>query len=462
MINRIRTRLILIIISAIVFSILSISLIIHYNLSKTLDIYLEQEQQNRIVNILEIVKRNYELENSWSVKSLENIKLSPIIQGYDIVIKDKNNNIILTNYIGNDGLNNHMQMMSRMKNMMNRKMGEYKLENHEIIVNDKLVGKIEIGYLGPFMISNSEIDLITGINSSILYAALFSISLAILIGMFFSSYFTKPIMNITKAANNIREGKLEETVNTKTNIIELRDLSDSINHLAKSLNNAQILRKRLTSDIAHELRTPLTILKSHLEAINDGIWEPTKERLENFYNEVIRLIKLVEEMKYLNDIENHKLVINNENVNLSKLIFEVLEKFRYEFESKNININNNIKEDIYINGDINKLNQIFINLLSNAVKFTNNSGEVSVSLFKKEDFIIIKIQDNGIGISSNDLPYIFERLYRGDVSRNRKTGGSGIGLTITKTLIEAHNGNIEVESEEGIGTKFIIRFPENS
>lgn len=462
MINRIRTRLILIIISAIVFSILSISLIIHYNLSKKLDIYLEHEQQNRIVNILEIVKKNYELENSWSQKNIENIKLSPIIQGYDIVIKDKNNNIILTNYIGNDGLNSHMKMMSRMKNMMNRKMGEYKLENHEIIVNDNLVGKIEIGYLGPFMISNSEIDLITGINSSIFYAALFSISLAILIGMFFSSYFTKPIMNITKAANNIREGKLEEIVDVETNIVELKDLSDSINHLAKSLNNAQILRKRLTSDIAHELRTPLTILKSHLEAINDGIWEPTKEILENFYIEVIRLIKLVEEMKYLNDIENHKLVISNEKVNLSKLILEVIEKFKYEFESKNITINNNIKEDIYINGDINKLNQIFINLLSNAVKFTNNSGEVSTSLFKKEDFIIVEIKDNGIGISSNDLPYIFERLYRGDVSRNRKTGGSGIGLTITKTLIEAHDGNIEVESEEGIGTKFIIRFPENS
>jgi signal transduction histidine kinase len=218
----------------------------------------------------------------------------------------------------------------------------------------------------------------------------------------------------------------------------------------------------LTQDISHELRTPLTILQSHIEAISDGIWEPTPEKLAICKNEVERLIKLVEQLKDLTDIENHTIAREIERYNLSESIMQILEAFTLEFKEKDIKLVTNITQNVYIYGDKDKIGRAIINIISNALKYTNPWGSVYVSLNDAKNDIKITIEDTGIGIDQKDLPYIFERFYRSDESRSRKTGGTGIGLTIAKTLIETHGGKITVESQKGRGTRFTVVLPKKA
>ncbi|SHH72782.1 HAMP domain-containing protein [Caloranaerobacter azorensis DSM 13643] len=449
------------------FSILVVSIVTNITLFKKFDVYMKDELTNRVNEIIKLIEYTYSIDNAWTEKNLNNISKSPLINDFDIVIKDLDGSIIFAHYMESDILKIHNEMMRQMGYHMMHKIdksmmwGSIKRKNYVtksfiIEVNGRDVGIVELGYYGPFLVSERELEFARGINNSIIYAAIISLFIAFILGIYSSKIISKPILKITRVANEIRRGNLDTKVLISNNITELKELSKSINHLAESLKEQQELRKRLTADISHELRTPLTILQSHIEAISDGIWEPTQERLDICKNEVIRLIKLVEQLKYLTDIEKHRITLEVKKINLSKLLNEIIDSLEYQFQNKNIKLKRFLKENVFINADKDKVSQIIINILSNALKFTNPGGQVDVALEENEEKVNIIIKDTGIGIPKKDIPYIFERFYRSDKSRSRKTGGAGIGLTIAKMLVEAHNGKIEVESELGKGSKFTV------
>jgi len=220
----------------------------------------------------------------------------------------------------------------------------------------------------------------------------------------------------------------------------------------------QILRKRLTTDISHELRTPLTSIKGHIEAIIDGIWEPTNERLISINEEVTRLTKLVEDLSELSNYESEKFKLEKEIVNLKKLIKNIVYNYENKALEKNITINYNL-EKINVLVDKKQLSQAIINILANSIKFTEVGGNIYIKNYLYENYINISIKDNGIGIPKKDIEYIFERFYRVDKSRNKETGGIGVGLSIAESILNAHNGKIVVNSEIGKGTEFIIKIP---
>lgn len=465
--KKLKTRIIMMILGAIIISIALVSIVTNITIFRKFNLYMKDEQAERVKDIVEMINKSYSVESGWTNKALNNINASPLIDAFDIVIKDEDENIIYTHYQQSDMIEMHNQMMRSMGHSMMGGMSNNisrnentTVENYDLEMNGKRIGTLEIGYEGPFIISQREIDFTKGINTSIFYASAIAIIVAIFIGIHTANIMSEPILKITKAANGIREGRLDTSVNIKNKTEELQELSNSINHLAKSLNEQQNLRKRLTTDISHELRTPLTILQSHFDAFNDGIWEPTDEKLDICKNEVVRLIKLVEQLKYLTDIENHKITLELEEYDLSKNIDQLVESFRYQFDIKGINLRKNIKESVTVEADKDKISQIMINIISNALKFTYEHGTVKIVLKENYGQITIDIIDTGMGISSTDLPYVFERLYRGEKSRNRKTGGAGIGLTIAKSLIEAHGGSISVDSEIGKGTKFSLSIPQ--
>jgi signal transduction histidine kinase len=273
-----------------------------------------------------------------------------------------------------------------------------------------------------------------------------------------SRKFLQPIYLLKENAKLIEAGKYKRLIEVNTNTFELHDLSLSVKNLAEKLDYQEGLRKRMTTDIAHELRTPLATIQSHIEAFIDGIWKPDNEKLSVIHDEIIRLAKLIKNLSDLAVVENDDIKLHKEELNLSKLLINITENFEPLFNTKNIQLNMDIQDDVEFTGDVDKLNQVFVNILSNAYKYANENGQVNVKLSKSKDKLSITVEDNGIGIPKEDIKNVFERFYRSDISRSRGTGGTGIGLTISKAIVEAHDGRIWIESEVGRGTKVIIEF----
>jgi signal transduction histidine kinase len=236
-------------------------------------------------------------------------------------------------------------------------------------------------------------------------------------------------------------------------------LIESINRLGLGLEEQEELRKRLMSDIAHELRNPLTIIKSHLEAFEDGVWEPTGERIKLTVNEIDRLSAMISEIEKLTSIENAGKNTVFEPVDMSYEIERVASIFDPLYIAKSVELKREIAEDVVMAADAKKIRHAVENLLSNSLRYTDSGGKVTLSLKRSADEVRIEVSDTGIGISESDLPYIFERFYRTDKSRTRASGGLGIGLAITKAVVEAHGGTVTAESQEGSGSRFTISLP---
>jgi signal transduction histidine kinase len=194
----------------------------------------------------------------------------------------------------------------------------------------------------------------------------------------------------------------------------------------------------------------------------DGIFPASPERLNYLNEEVVRFARLLNNLNALKEFESESVELNFENIELDKMVQAICRDFYISAKNKNIKIDfyARSRQGYVVREDRDKLKQVFINLISNAVKFTEKQGEIHVSLMGSEEQVIVKIKDNGIGIKKEDLPYIFERLYRGDKSRH-EIAGSGLGLTIVKNILQFHSANINVESKEGEGTTFKVYFIKN-
>ena len=296
------------------------------------------------------------------------------------------------------------------------------------------------------------------LKNLIIGISLLMIIVVIAVSVFLSQKISKPIIVVSKMTDFIKMGGYDQKLEYESSIVEIDNLINSINELSRELYKMENMRKNLTSDISHELRTPLTSIQTHLEAMIDGIWEPSKERLNSVNEEVIRLSHLVNQLKNLAKFDSYEDKLNLKNENLTQLIKNIIYNNESYALDKNIRIKYEL-EDVNANIDKEKISQVIINLISNAIRYTNLNGEILIKLYKKSDFIKIIVKDNGIGIPEESLDYIFERFYRVDKSRCRNTGGTGVGLTICKSIVDLHKGKIEVKSKLNEGSEFIITLP---
>ena len=202
----------------------------------------------------------------------------------------------------------------------------------------------------------------------------------------------------------------------------------------------------------------MATLQSHIEAMLDGIWEADTKRLKSLHDDITRLGRMVGDLEKLTRFENERMELDKSEFDISELIRSILVNFEKEYTDKRIGVSIEDKA-VKVFADRDKISQVIINLISNAVKYTGEGGHIHLTIGDDANNAVISISDTGIGISREDQPYIFERFYRADTSRSRHTGGSGIGLTIAKTIVDAHKGSINIESEIGKGTKFIIKLP---
>ncbi len=321
---------------------------------------------------------------------------------------------------------------------------------------NKNIGKLDIKRRLPT--GRYENSFISYLTRYTLAGAFIMILFACTVGCIVAERLSRPVIKVIERTKKIAKGDydISEKISS-AGISELDDLTNGVENLARSLAGQEKLRRRLMVDVAHELRTPLTVVRTQIEAVADGILEPSPERLDLCLNEIKRLGGLIENVEALTRLEGETLEIHTEKTEMKNYLEPVLETFKPVFEKSGINFAYELQEKLFCEIDKNKFRHVIDNLLSNALRYTNSGGKVNVKLHGDNNKIFIEVSDTGIGISEKDLPNIFERFYRADESRARVTGGSGVGLAIVKASVEAHNGTITAGSVKGKGSSFVIQ-----
>jgi two-component system, OmpR family, sensor histidine kinase BaeS len=337
---------------------------------------------------------------------------------------------------------------------------EWHSKSYTLKVNNTIIGKLVAIY--PKGLIDDEYTFIQSIQLYIYAAVCLTIVLAIVFSMLFSKKLTSGLKKLSFAANELQQHNLDIRIPLSGLPTEVKQIAISFNNLAESLAREEMLRKQFTGDLAHELRTPLATLRSQIEAFQDGIWEPTPQRLQVSHEELMRLVRLVNELEKLLAAENPQIRLEKIELEAGSVLEALYEMFMPIFKEKGVHlhIEEPIQEELF-EADKDKLMQILSNILNNALKYTPEGKNVTLSVqTDKEGYVGFKIQDEGSGMAEDDIPHIFERFYRGDKSRDRKTGGVGIGLSIVKALMDAHKGLIKVKSKLNKGTSITLWFPQ--
>lgn len=323
-------------------------------------------------------------------------------------------------------------------------------------------GTIILAYYEPLdILSPQQVQqsFIASVNKSIYIAILAAGVLAVALTLLFSHNIVSPIDALTKAAQNMEHGDLSQRVRVKTGG-EIGQLAKAFNAMADSIQRVEQLRRNMVTDVAHELRTPLSNLRGYLEAMQDGVVIPTPENIASLHQEVMLLNHLVDDLQELALVEAGQLRLDKQTIQLDAEVEKTIAITQPEADARGINLKTNISHDLpSVSVDPERLKQVLRNLLENSLVYTPANGDVSIDARSVNGMVEVKVSDSGAGIAPEHLPYIFERFYRADRSRTRATGGAGLGLAIVKKIIEAHGGQVSVESILAKGTTISFTLP---
>lgn len=438
-----------------------IGIIINVILEKQFKQYVIDNLNAKNEEIVSTLENRYSAwGEKWDVSGIENIGMSALSDGLIIRVSNSENTVIWDAMTHNSGMCAEL-LQNMAENMESRQVGfdgGYTEKAYSLKIGGKTAGTVSIGYYGPYFYTDNDLSFLHTLNQLLVLATLIGALLSFLLGTYMAKRLSGPIVRVTKTAEQIGAGDYESRVAERSDTKEIVELTETINTLAENLGNQETLRKQLTADVAHELRTPIANLQGHLEAMLDGIWTADAERLRSLHEETVRLSKIVGDLETLARYDGEDVKLEEKRFDVSALARSTAAGFESGFRQKEIELSI-VGEPQFLTGDEDKIAQVLVNLLANALKHTAAGGRVTLAVDGDEREVRIAVGDTGSGIAAADLPFIFERFYRADHSRSRGTGGSGIGLSIVKSLVKAHGGAIVAHSTEGEGSEFIITLP---
>lgn len=328
---------------------------------------------------------------------------------------------------------------------------------------DVIVEEQVVGYLGYFRTSeiSSELDqlFIEKLRTNISWIVVLVISVSGMIALLLSRLLVEPILRLSRATRKIIKGDFRTRMSITSND-EIGELCQDFNRLAQSLESNLSARQQWIADISHELRTPVAILQGELEAIQDGVREPNEQSIQSLHQETQRLANIIADLHELSMSDMGALTYQFENVDIVEIIENVVDSKRSSFKELEIDVQwSNPRVPIIVKADRNRLDQLFLNLLNNSLSYTQQGGMLSIAIAKREKEVQLLWSDSEPGVNDQQLSKLFERLYRVESSRNRNSGGSGLGLSISKNIVEAHCGTITAKHAELGGVTFEIILP---
>jgi signal transduction histidine kinase len=295
---------------------------------------------------------------------------------------------------------------------------------------------------------------VTALTRSLVQASLIAVALGLVLSLVLFRAVVRPLRGMMGMAERIASGDYAARAPVPSHD-EVGRLAESLNLMAASLERLEKMRKDLVANVAHELRTPLTNLRGYLEAIHDGVTPASPETIGMLHDEVMRLVRLVEALHALSLLDARLPHVRTEPVDLGALVRRTLDLRRGEFSGKQIALHSDVRAASPVRADPDLLAQALHNLVDNALKYTPDGGAVTVTVSQNGAGVRVAVTNTGEAIAPDDLPYIFERFYRGEKSRSRVSGGAGIGLAIVKEVARVHGGQVGAGSEAGETTVWL-------
>jgi two-component system sensor histidine kinase BaeS len=327
-----------------------------------------------------------------------------------------------------------------------------------IMVNSKRVGTLQLSNKISNRLDIMEKTVFHSMTMGTFIGMIITSLIALLVGVWLSRLITNPLQSMIRSMKKIKDGDLQVKMQIDTDD-EFGKVGETFNLMTDRLYRTEQARSHLVADVAHELRTPLTIIQGQMELIQQGIKKAEPETLLPIQDEVARLIHLVQDLHQLSLAEVGQLPLQKVQTDIESLLINIVNMYELEASERSVvlqyqRLNSSQIPTLLI--DPNRITQVFVNLITNALSHTSSGEKVIVQLEMLENDVLVHIQDCGSGISSEHIPFIFDRFYRADQDRSREHGGMGLGLAIAKEYVEAHHGYIKVKSKVGVGTTFTV------
>ena len=417
------------------------------NTQRRFDQFIEDRDRYSFVHML---AQHYQANGNWTgveaVFDRERFQLpAPASRLAALVLSDKDGQVVFSQ--GDDEAIGELIKYDRRRGVPVR-------------VDGNVVGWL---LLAPFprrpLPDSPEASFLTDMTRAIIYSALGATAIALLLGLLLARTLTRPIRELTAATQALAKGELGQQVSVRA-WDEMGQLAASFNQMSADLARASQLRRQMTADIAHELRTPLSLILGYTESLSDGKLPATQETFDIMYDEAQHLSRLIDDLRILSLADAGELPLTRRPVDPQALLERAFLAHVHEVQRQGISIQIEASPDLpQVEVDPGRMAQVLANLMSNALRHTPEGGQITLSAAAQGEKVYLRVQDSGVGISPEELPHIFERFYRGDKSRQRHAGESGLGLAIARSIVEAHGGSLSVESMLGQGTTLSIALP---
>jgi two-component system sensor histidine kinase BaeS len=413
--------------------------------------YLDAQQRAREQQLVVALADSYRKADGWNLPDLRSLGQVAFMDGGTLRLLDASGGTVwepTSTHVGRQMAGMHRQMMGG---------GALGPEHRLPITVDGSVVGTAIVRLPEVGVLPQDVSFRHSINRLLLFGGIGAGLIAMLLGIVLARRATAPARELAGAAGAFAAGDRTRRVGYDSPD-EFGEMARSFNAMGDAVEEEDRLRRTFAAEVAHEVRTPLAILRSQIEAIQDGVVKPNPETVASLHEETLRLTRLVGDLETLASADAAGFSLAARTVALRPLVEESLREFAGPFEEEGVSLQADL-HDVVADVDPNRIRQVIANLLSNALKFTPSGGAVRVTLQPEDGRALIRVSDSGPGIASEDLPRVFDRFFRGSGVR---ASGSGIGLTVVRELVDAHGGTVEVSSEPGGGATFTVRLPHAS